>query len=45
MFKTQVYGLVLLSVCLSLVSGARAGSKPVRSGPRSITSMGLGSGR
>ncbi|MCB1331983.1 MAG: hypothetical protein KDK28_22020 [Maritimibacter sp.] len=45
MFKTLVYALVLLSVCLSLISGARAGSKPVGTGPVAITSMDLGSGR
>lgn len=45
MFTKLLYGLLLLSVCLSLVSGARAGSKPVGTGPTSITSMDLGSGR
>lgn len=45
MFKKILYGLLLLSVCLSLVSGAQAGVKSAATGPKSITSMDLGSGR
>lgn len=45
MLMKLLHGLLLLSICLSLLSGAGAGSKAVAAGPAFLTSMDLGSGR
>lgn len=45
MFMNLVHGLLLLSICLSLISGAQAGRMPIGNGPTHFTTTGLGSGR
>ncbi len=45
MLKKTTFAVILVATCLSLVSGAQAGSKSFGPGGRPISGMDLGSGR